>query len=67
MRIAEKLPSMTDKDLASLRTNAQRLGQSGTPQQQQEATRLLPLIDAELDGRKARTPPLQRLRRMKKA
>jgi hypothetical protein len=67
MNIAEKLPSLTDKDLASLRSNAERLGQAGTPKQQEEAARLLPLIEAELGGRKARAPvSIAKLRRAKK-
>ena len=67
MNIDDKLPSLTDKELANLRSNAQRLGTSGTPKQQAEASRLLPLITAELDGRKARAPePMKALRRTKK-
>ncbi len=67
MTIDEKLPSLTDKELTTLRSNAQRLGASGTPKQQAEASRLLPLISAELDGRKARAPePMKALRRTAK-
>ena len=68
MAIVEKLPSMTDKDLASLLSNAQRLESSGTPKQQEQATALVPLIEAELGERKAREPaPIARLRKVAKA
>jgi hypothetical protein len=52
MDMAERLPSLTSEDLASLRSNAERLGRTGTPRQQEEADRLLPLIEAEVKGRK---------------
>jgi superfamily II DNA or RNA helicase len=68
MDMAERLPSLTSEDLASLRSNAERLGLTGTPRQQEEADRLLPLIDAEVKGRKAsRSASLESLRRRKKA
>jgi hypothetical protein len=68
MSIADKLPSMSDKDLTSLRSNAERLRGAGTARQQEQAGSLLPLIDAEIDARKARAPtPAQRLRRARKA
>ena len=56
MDVAEKLPSLTDQQLAIMRANAERLGQAGTNKQQGEAARLLPLIQAEIDERKARAP-----------
>ncbi|HWT31584.1 MAG TPA: hypothetical protein VN240_11235 [Propylenella sp.] len=56
MDIAEKVPSLTDQQLAVMRANAERLGEVGTRKQQGEAARLLPLIQAEIDGRKARAP-----------
>ena len=56
MDIAEKVPSLTDQQLAVMRANAERLGQVGTHKQQGEAARLLPLIQAEIDERKARAP-----------
>jgi hypothetical protein len=68
MDIAEKLPTMTDKQLATLLSNAERLGENGTNKQQGEAARLLPLIHAEIEGRKARAPaPAKAVRRSKKA
>jgi hypothetical protein len=56
MDIAAKLPSLTDQQLAIMRANAERLGEAGTNKQQGEAARLLPLIQAEIDDRKARAP-----------
>ncbi|MBC6982763.1 hypothetical protein H8B08_13510 [Caulobacter sp. 17J80-11] len=55
--MTERLPGMDLKDLATLRANAVRLQSSGVPSQQAAATDLLPLIDAELAGRKAAKAP----------
>ena len=60
MDMAERLPSLSEKDLRTLRGNAERLGRTGTSKQQTEATRLLPLIEAELEDRKSREPPRAR-------
>lgn len=49
----EKIPGLTDGDLTALRDNAERLVQRGTPQQQRNATALLPSIEAELTSRRA--------------
>ena len=56
MQLSERLPGMDLKDLATLRANAVRLQSSGAPNQQAAASDLLPLIDAELAGRKAAAP-----------
>jgi hypothetical protein len=56
MSIDERIPGLSDKELATLRANAERLAVSGTVQQRTEAERLLPLVDAELLERKARAP-----------
>ncbi|MGZ8363323.1 MAG: hypothetical protein ACXW3D_05580 [Caulobacteraceae bacterium] len=57
MSVANMLPTMHDKDLASLQANATRLTKSGaTPGQRQAATDLLPLIKAELKVRGAAKP-----------
>ena len=56
MDIAQKVPSLTDQQLAIMRANAERLGELGTRKQQGEAARLLPVIQAEIDERKARAP-----------
>lgn len=47
-----KLPAMDDKALAVLRSNAERLGRTGTKSQKTAAAALLPAIDAEVDARK---------------
>lgn len=58
MPIAEKLPSMTDKEIEALRANAERLSESGAAKQKLAADDLLPLIAAEIADRKAKRPPL---------
>jgi len=60
MAINDKFPTMSDVDLKSLRANAERLEQSGTAGQKAEATRLLPLISAEIDARVAAKPVLHK-------
>ena len=70
MNIEEKLPTMTDAELTSLRGNAKRLGQAGTAKQQEAAERLLPLIAAEIAGRKpapSETKAKSKPKRAKKA
>ena len=68
MDMAAKLPSMTDQQLATMLGNAQRLGHAGTNKQKGEAQRLMPLIQAEIDDRKARAPaPVKPVRRSRKA
>ena len=58
MTMADRLPTMTDADLASLHANAQRLETTAaTPGQQKAAADMLPLIAAELAEREARKPP----------
>ena len=56
MSIEERIPSLTDKELASLQENATRLALSGSAKQKADCERVLPLIDAELAERKARAP-----------
>jgi hypothetical protein len=56
MSIDERIPGYSDKELASLRDNVQRLALAGTIPQRAEAERLMPLIDAETETRKARAP-----------
>lgn len=53
MSLAGKLPAMEDAALATLRTNAERLLESGTSAQQTAAAELLPSIKAELAARVA--------------
>jgi hypothetical protein len=56
MAIADRLPTLDDAALASLRANAARL-QAGGGAKQEEAAMLLPLIEAEIAEREARKPP----------
>ncbi len=56
MSIEDRIPSLSDKELASLQENAMRLALSGSIKQKADCERVLPLIDAELAERKARAP-----------
>jgi hypothetical protein len=51
--VIAKLPEMDDKALAVLRSNAERLGRTGTKSQKTQAAALLPAIEAEVDARKS--------------
>lgn len=52
--LRERVPHLTDTELASLNANAQRLKTAGTAQQRAAATDLLPVIEAELADRRAK-------------
>ena len=68
MDMATRLPSLTEQQLATMLGNAERLNLAGTKKQKGEAARLMPLIQAEIDERKARAPaPVKAVRRAKKA
>ncbi len=56
MDLIEKLPGMTDNDLGTLVSNAERLAQTGTAKQQQAAQAMLPAIQAEVAKRHALKP-----------
>jgi hypothetical protein len=56
MSIEERIPELSNAELANLRANATRLEQTGTPRQQIDAANLLPLVDAELARRRAQAP-----------
>lgn len=62
MAIADMIPGLEPKALATLRDNALRLQQTGTPRQKAEAEALMPAIDAELAERKAKAPAPTRAR-----
>ncbi len=53
MEIDQRIPDLSDKELENLHANAVRLEQSGTQIQRQHAERLLPLLSAALEQRKA--------------
>jgi len=65
MDLIEKLPGMTDADLGTLSSNAERLLQSGTPKQQKAAEAMLPAIRAET-GRRLDLKPAKRAPRATK-
>lgn len=53
MAIADRIPEMSEKELESFRANAERLKDSGSAIQRQQAEELLPLLDAALVERRA--------------
>lgn len=53
MRIDQRIPDLSDKELESLHANAVRLAQSGTAAQREHAEELLPLLGAALEERRA--------------
>lgn len=57
MSMADLIPTLDDEGLANLRANAQRLENSDVARQAEQASALLPLIDAELAERLSRVPP----------
>jgi len=52
MTLIEKIPTMTDAEVANLLTNARRLQESGDERQQAAAAELLPALEAAADERK---------------
>lgn len=52
--LRDRVPSMSDADLASLNANAQRLKTAGTTQQRAAASDLLPVLEAEISARRAK-------------
>ncbi|MBU6374033.1 MAG: hypothetical protein KJS97_15010 [Alphaproteobacteria bacterium] len=56
MAIEDRIPDLSDKDLATLLANARRLADDGEGRRKDDASRLVPLIEAELDVRRARAP-----------
>lgn len=55
--LAERIPAMTDPDLASLRANAARLVETGASNQVMAASDILPVIDLEIARRAALPKP----------
>ncbi len=53
MAIADRIPDMNEKELESLRANAERLRLSGSAIQRQQAEELLPLLSVALEERRA--------------
>jgi hypothetical protein len=50
--MSSQVPNMSDAQLKVLRANVERLQDSGSPMQMNEAKRLLPVILAEMEARK---------------
>jgi hypothetical protein len=66
MTIDERIPEFTDKELENLHENALRLSTAGKPAQQAEAARLLPIIAAAMESRRAsRTAELAEKKRVR--
>lgn len=61
--ISERIPTMSDVDLASLRSNAVHLSEHGSASQMTAASEALPLIDTELARRAALPKPPKPQRR----
>jgi len=51
MSLLEKIPALSDGDLASLFANATRLSESGNKKQKDAASELIPAINAETQAR----------------
>jgi hypothetical protein len=52
MAIADRIPDLSEKELESLRANAERLKETGSAIQRQQAEELLPLLGAALEERR---------------
>jgi hypothetical protein len=52
MAIIDRIPEMTEKELESFRANAERLKDTGSAIQKQQAEELLPLLGAALEERR---------------
>ncbi|MFT3722664.1 MAG: hypothetical protein QM773_03675 [Hyphomonadaceae bacterium] len=48
--IDERIPQMSEPELANLQANATRLVASGTPAQKAEAQRILPMVTSALEA-----------------
>jgi peptidoglycan hydrolase CwlO-like protein len=53
VEIDQRIPDLSDKELENLHANALRLEQSGSQMQRQHAERLLPLLSAAMEERRA--------------
>jgi hypothetical protein len=51
MSLIEKIPTMSDEDVANLLANARRLSETGTPQQRASAEELLPALEESAGAR----------------
>jgi hypothetical protein len=53
MKVLEQIPAMTDAELATLRSNAERLSKAGTAAQKQAAVSVLETVNAQIGQRNA--------------
>jgi hypothetical protein len=53
MKVLEQIPAMTDAELATLRSNAERLSKAGTAAQKQAAASVLETVNAQIGQRNA--------------
>ncbi len=67
MTLTEKIPSMSDKDLANLDSNARRLEALNDGAKSKAAAQLRPVIDAEIERRAGAKPAARRAKAKPKA
>jgi hypothetical protein len=53
MKVIEQIPAMSDADLATLRSNAERLSKAGTAAQKAAAASVLETVNAQIGQRNA--------------
>jgi hypothetical protein len=53
MKVLEQIPAMTDSQLATLRSNAERLSKDGTAAQKTQAASVLESVNAQIGQRNA--------------
>jgi len=53
MKVLEQIPGMSDTELATLRSNAERLSKAGTAAQKAQATSVLETVNAQIGQRNA--------------
>ena len=53
MKVLEQIPAMTDAQLATLRSNAERLSKDGTAAQKAQAVSVLETVNAQIGQRNA--------------
>jgi len=56
MSIEDRIPELSDQHLVTLLANARRLSLSSVGRRQEEAERLVPVVQEEIARRKARAP-----------
>jgi hypothetical protein len=67
MKVIEQIPAMTDTQLATLRSNAERLSKDGTAAQKTQAVSVLESVNAQIGVRNAAKREAMAERRAKAA